>query len=59
MSGRRVKLPAGAIIDDHGHLVMPDKKPRDVSEAIRMKKSKKPRPVSKSAARMFNTIRGK
>lgn len=59
MSGRRVKLPAGAKFDDHGHLVMPEKKPRDASEAIRMKKSKKSRPVSKAAARMLNTIRGK
>lgn len=59
MSGRRVKLPAGAKFDDHGHLVMPEKKPRDASEAIRMRKSKKHRPVSKAAARQFNTIRGK
>ena len=59
MSGRRVNLPKGAKIDEHGRLVMPDKKPRDASQAkswAKGGKKGKRRVVTKAATAKFNAI---
>lgn len=56
MSGRRVTLPKGAKLDEHGKLVMPDKKPSDVSAKIRQRKSKRVKVVSPAQVRSLNKI---
>lgn len=49
MAGIKVKLPRGAKIDG-GRIINPEPRPKDAAQAMRWKKSKKSRPVTKARA---------
>lgn len=49
MSGRKITLPKGAKIKD-GKLVNPEPRPRNATQAMAWRKSKKSRPVTKARA---------
>lgn len=56
-SGHVIRLPKGARIK--GDKIVIEKRPRDASEAIAMKKSKKQKPVRAGRAEIENAKRGR
>jgi hypothetical protein len=57
MTGHRIRLPKGTKIKDGK--VLNERRPRNVSEAIAMKKSKKQRPVAAGRVEIENSKRSR
>jgi hypothetical protein len=60
MSGIKVKLPKGTKVGDDGKIIPAERRPKDASQAMAWKKSKKQKPVSRAEARRLDMFkRGK